>query len=485
MTRALLLSVAFFLAALTPTCYAAPGTKPPGDSLTEEHIVHGDFGDVVITRLDGTPTSVVLFVSGDGGWNRGVKDMARALVERGAMVVGIDVRTYIANVNKGGEKCRSLAGDFEELAHHVEKRLGMPHYLVPALTGYSSGATLVYAVLAQAPKGTFTGAVSLGFCPDLPLRTELCRGDGLEYTLDAKGRNSFFKPSKTLGAPLIALHGEMDAVCQFAKTGEFVAATPRGELVSLPKVGHGYGVPARWQPQFLEALVKLADAPTGAAMTSSSGKAVAAVADLPLVEVPVPPTIQAHPSAFAVILTGDGGWAGLDQDVGSLLAARGIPVVGLSSLKYFWQQRTADEAAHDLQRIIQHYTAAWRKSEVILIGYSFGADVLPSLVNRLSAASVARIKSLNLLGLSDTVAFEVHVAGWIPGVADRGAPIRPELDRLPKLPVLCVYGSTEASSECPRVEQRPNWRNLELQGGHHFGGQFTRLGEEVARFAGV
>ena len=60
---------------------------------------------------------------------------------------------------------------------------------------------------------------------------------------------------------------------------------------------------------------------------------------------------------IAIILTGDGGWAGLDIAVADQLAKRGIAVVGLNTLKFFWQTRKPEEAADALTRIIGHYGA--------------------------------------------------------------------------------------------------------------------------------
>ena len=45
----------------------------------QEHVSHGRFADVALYRPAGKPSSVVLFLSGDGGWNRGVDEMASAL----------------------------------------------------------------------------------------------------------------------------------------------------------------------------------------------------------------------------------------------------------------------------------------------------------------------------------------------------------------------------------------------------------------------
>jgi type IV secretory pathway VirJ component len=176
---------------------------------------------------------------------------------------------------------------------------------------------------------------------------------------------------------------------------------------------------------------------------------------------------------MAVILTGDGGWAGLDKSVAAGMAARGIPSVGWSSLRYYWTPRTPDSAAEDLERIIQHYTSQWSTKRVILIGYSFGADVLPFLVTRLPAAVRSRVRSVALLGLSQAADFEFHISDWIGRI--RASPYRtvPETDRL-TVPVVCVQGAAEDDSACRHIKG-PNIRSLELGQGHHFGGNYAVL----------
>ena len=41
-----------------------------------------------------------------------------------------------------------------------------------------------------------------------------------------------------------------------------------------------------------------------------------------------------------------------------------------------------DEAALDLERVLRRYLTLWKKSRIVLMGYSFGADALPAMVNR-------------------------------------------------------------------------------------------------------
>ncbi len=103
--------------------------------------------------------------------------------------------------------------------------------------------------------------------------------------------------------------------------------------------------------------------------------------DLPLVEIPAK---KPSGNILTVILSGDGGWASIDLELGDILSNQGVSVVDFNSLQYFWTHRAPEGASRDLERILRHYLAAWNKEKAIPIGYSLGADVLPFMVNWLS-----------------------------------------------------------------------------------------------------
>jgi type IV secretory pathway VirJ component len=172
--------------------------------------------------------------------------------------------------------------------------------------------------------------------------------------------------------------------------------------------------------------------------------------DLPISEIPA---ARQDRDVFAVLISGDGGWARLDKELSAELANRGIPVAGLDSLHYFWRGRTPDEAATDVSRIIEHYATQWHRQHVLLIGYSFGADVMPSVFNRLPPESQARVASVSLLGLARHARYEVGAADWIPLLGTKGALVKPELARISGVPILCVDGEGERKSICPELRQ--------------------------------
>jgi len=228
-------------------------------------IDYGRFGPISIERGAGEPRDVVLFLSGDGGWNLGVVSMARRLADRGAVVAGIDIRHYLAQLEKSSENCVSPAVDLDNLSRYLQPKLGLKQYLQPTLVGYSSGATLVYATLAEAPVGLFKGALSIAFCPDLDLTKPLCKGSGIEATprRDAKGqlKGVNLLAAKKLSGKWISLQGEIDQVCPAPATQEFIATVPGADIVMLPKVGHGYSVEKNWVPQYEAAYQRITAAP--------------------------------------------------------------------------------------------------------------------------------------------------------------------------------------------------------------------------------
>jgi type IV secretory pathway VirJ component len=464
------LAVILLLAVATP---ASAQTS----SVRDDTVRFGRFGLVHVYHPANPPTQAVLFISGDGGWNLGVVGMARTVADSGALVMGVDITTYLKSLDTDPERCAYPAGDFEVLSQYMEQRYQFAVYQTPVLVGYSSGATLVYAALAQAPANTFRGALSLGFCPDLVLRKPLCRGSGLESTPKPAGKGEgagyLFHPAASLPAPWVALHGDIDQVCSPDTIAKFVAQTGNAELVALPHVGHGFSVRRNWMPQFQAAFARLAVAPP------PPPPLVGDVADLPLVEVPA----AGSGETFAVIISGDGGWAGIDRSLAEALAPRGIPVVGLDALRYFWTRRTPDGAARDLARIVEHYQAAWQKRRVLLIGYSLGADVLPFLATRLPPALMERTAAIALLGPGHHTAFEFHVTEWLPGGA-HNAPyaVLPEVQKLTGTKILCLYGADDTDTICPALDPKA-FEVVELPGGHHFGGDYARLATIILQAA--
>jgi type IV secretory pathway VirJ component len=461
--------------ALALLAWGAACAATAADNSYSTRLPAGRFGTVTVYFPQGKPRSVAIFLSGDGGWQLGVISMARALTDMGAVVVGADIRQYLGSLKRAAQRagapCQMMAADFEALSHQVQKEIGMSEYHVPVLIGYSSGATVVYATLVQSPPGTFAGALSLGFCAAQDFAAaSLCPGAGLHYTRNPQ-HELVFEPAASLRQPWIALQGQKDQVCSAHAVDEFAAPLANAQVVKLPLVGHGFALERAWLPQFRDAYARLT------ARTETPPQRPPDIDDLPVTEV--------HASGvsdeFALLLTGDGGWAGLDQELAARLAASGVPTVGLNSLKYFWSERTPQATARDVARLLRHYLAAWHKQRVLLIGYSFGADVLPFVVNRLPPQLRERVASVSLLGIDSSASFEIRIADWV-GSDAAGPPTRPEVAALTHVPVLCIYGEGESDSICPGLPAAGIAR-AQIGKGHHFSGEYALLADRILAYA--
>jgi type IV secretory pathway VirJ component len=479
--------------------YASEGVHPPAPPANAAHLSHGRFKDLIVYKPAGAPTSFVLFLSGDEGWNPSADTMAQQLVQQGAMVAAIDWVRFKANLEADGDECLFPDGDLENLSHFVQAYFHVPTYLTPMLVGVSSGAAMAYAMLAQAPSNTFAAALTLGFCPNLNLQKPLCKGSGLEFTRNAGGRGVDLLPIKGLGNPWVELHGESDRICPVSAARTFISQVRGAAIVPLALVSHDFSSPREWMPQYTAGFNALAAQNTAA----RAAPPPASLSDLPIVEVPAqtitaqtgsapaqttsapagaagsnaPAPATAPPDVFAILMSGDGGWAGIDQAVAAALSARGIPVVGLDSLRYYWTARTPSGVASDTDRMIRYYLAHFGKQRVLLIGYSQGADVLPFAVNRLPEATRAHVALTAVMGMSEHALFEFHLSSWVSD-SNSGPATLPEINRITGMPVLCIYGADEDDSLCPKLDPS-RYILVKLKGGHHFDGDYANLAHQI------
>jgi len=439
-----------------------------------EVLAHGRFKAVTVYHPRGTVQEVVLLLSGDGGWQLDTDRMAKVLQAHGAMVLGIDEPALLASFTQEQGECFFADGDLENLSHYVQAYYRLPTYITPVLGGYSAGATLAYATAAQAPPGIFAGVLTLGFTPDYETTMPFCKGAGEHFVARADGKGLKLLPDPKLGLRWVDVHGVQDSVCPAADAAAFIAKIHNAQISLIPGVEHDFADPRKWRAQLRAAL----DAVSAGARTAQP-VAPLTLKDLPLVE--VPHTGTGNDDVFAVLLSGDGGWAGIDKEVARSLAERGIPVVGWDTLRYFWTARTPEGLARDVERTLDYYASAWGRQHALLIGYSQGADVLPFAVNRLTAATRSRILTTTLLGLGRNAAFEFHLSNWVGPAA--GLPIRPEYQKMPRATTLCVFGAGDKDSLCADFPAGTPGM-VELSGGHHFDGDYDGLARLVLKFAG-
>jgi type IV secretory pathway VirJ component len=216
---------------------------------------------------------------------------------------------------------------------------------------------------------------------------------------------------------------------------------------------------------------------------------------LPVASISVAPPAGKN-DVMAIIYSGDGGWADLDRRLGIAFIDRGIPVLGVNTFKYYWRDRTPEESARELDALMTKYLGVWGKRRIWLVGFSFGADVLPTIVDKLSPENRARITQLVLLSPSRDVTFEIELEGYmikqgwfkehLKTLLQHVNPIR-HYDTMPPLqalagrpPVVCYYGLDDSDDSVCTEPNLPGWVQVHAKkGDHHFDGGYQPLAKQM------
>jgi type IV secretory pathway VirJ component len=233
----------------------------------------------------------------------------------------------------------------------------------------------------------------------------------------------------------------------------------------------------------LLALVALASSGCVASLGAQAGTVatVGPLAGLPIVEVPARLNSAQHGDSgtIAIFISGDGGWADVDEGISTELAQNGIGVVGINSRAYLAHRKTPEQAAADVARIARGYLDRWHARRLVLAGYSRGADMMPFIATRLPEDVRAHVALLAMFGLAHEANFQFH---WLDIIRDEkradDRPVLPELERLRGQRMLCVYGTKEKDSGCRDADSTLITR-VARTGGHHFDGDFRALADLV------
>jgi len=172
----------------------------------------------------------------------------------------------------------------------------------------------------------------------------------------------------------------------------------------------------------------------------------AKVRALPLVEV----RASEPGRTLAFLFTGDGNGAGMMGDVARELAERGIGSVALKARTYLLFGRTPRRVTRDVEAVLRYYLRAWDADDVVLVGLSRGADLLPFVVRRMDPALRRRVRLLALFSPAPLGNFRfrwVDLVGFHPHEDD--VPVIPELAGIRDLPILVVNGTEDPAALAP------------------------------------
>src|SRR3954451_8271489 len=202
------------------------------------------------------------------------------------------------------------------------------------------------------------------------------------------------------------------------------------------------------------------------------------ISDLPVM------TYSSSDTSKPIVLyyTGDGGFNSFSSQFVQHFNSKGYPVIGFNCLKHFWKSKTPHQSAIDASNLINYYQKLWKKKKIILIGYSFGADILPFIFTRLPGNQMENINQIILLSPSNHTDFEVHVTEML-GEGSKGMDNVPaEINKINQKPILILSGEKEDDDLNTAALKISNYKKVTIPGGHHYDGDPSFVVETIIKY---
>ncbi|MFW2851890.1 AcvB/VirJ family lysyl-phosphatidylglycerol hydrolase [Sphingomonas sp. TX0543] len=167
----------------------------------------------------------------------------------------------------------------------------------------------------------------------------------------------------------------------------------------------------------------------------------------------------------ALYLSGDMGLRfGPGETMTDRLAARGIPVIGFNTPVAFRVRRSTAETEAIIAGAIRTALAEPHTRRLVLIGRSFGADVLAAALPALPADLRRHVAAVVLVVPGRQVFFRSDPSN----ITYLGTPDSDALHGIRAItwaPLTCIHGVEETDSACAGARQ-PNVTNIAMPGGH-------------------
>jgi type IV secretory pathway VirJ component len=418
--------------------YLLQWVKPP---IENKIITVQDLGDVAIAKpMWGVRTGALIFA--DSHQFSSAK-LAQQLASLDVSAAVIDANSFLKLFSTQTNKCLD-AKRLSDFITSIEKVIPAVKTDQLLIIGIGNGA-LVPFINAQSEAIENTANISVGFSVNIPNDLNFCSPYGTEF----KRQHRQLVTIPEMKARWRSVWNEKPA----EETAVFIKE----------KAPHADTDIAAYNTPLDTLLINEVQAMLGQGSDTPP---------MPVIEIPA----EKGNDTVTLFYSGDGGWRDLDRSVSEEMAKLNYAVLGVDVLRYFWERKTPEQAVSDLTATMRYYRSKWGVKSFVLAGFSFGADILPVIYNKLPETEKDNVSLLVFLALGNHADFEVHVGGWL-GQSTHEMQLTPELQKMPNDKVLCIYGREEkvkTGTACTSLENT-GAKVIELPGGHHFDQDYPKL----------
>ncbi len=177
---------------------------------------------------------------------------------------------------------------------------------------------------------------------------------------------------------------------------------------------------------------------------------------------------------LVLYISGDGGLNSFTNDFCKGVNQSGYTVTAINSKSYFWNKKTPEQVAAELSTYLDGVFKGRANQQLLIIGYSFGADVMPFILNRLGAGVKGHVLRTILMAPSATTDFVIRVADMWGTAKKRSMDVVAEVNRAAGQRIVAILPGDDNDFPVQAVKL-PGFKTLVLKGGHHFDGDTAGL----------
>jgi type IV secretory pathway VirJ component len=187
---------------------------------------------------------------------------------------------------------------------------------------------------------------------------------------------------------------------------------------------------------------------------------------------------QDKPLVFYI--SGDGGMNRFSTELCETINNEGYDVIALNARSYFYSKKTPEQTTIDFGNYLLQKIKVRTNQQIVLIGYSFGADVVPFILNRLPKNIHDKVIVSFLMASSGSTDFEIHWSDILGGNSKRNMDVVSEINKLNGDRIVIISASDDHVLDINKITLNKYTREV-LPGGHHFDGDTDEITKVIIK----
>jgi len=180
-------------------------------------------------------------------------------------------------------------------------------------------------------------------------------------------------------------------------------------------------------------------------------------------------------------ISGDGGYTSFSEGLCTALNTAGHKVTSFNSKSYFDDKKTPQQTTDDIVNYLNDKFNKRNDQQFVLVGYSFGADITPFVVNLFPDSIKKKLVSVVLLSPSTSTDFETHVWDKLGLKKKRNMDVVAEVNKLGAIKTTIILGNDDDEFPIKSIKLK-NYVHELLPGGHHYEGNTDEVAKKMMKY---